>query len=117
MIICKKADLSNESECSTILRLLNCYALDIMGGGEELSEFSQANLITELRKRQSSCHIFIASIDSIDVGLAVCFEGFSTFACRPLLNIHDFCVLSEYRRKGVASTLLFYIDSFARNLG
>lgn len=43
--------------------------------------------------------VFIATLDK-PVGLATTFEGFSTFAAKPLINIHDIAVLPEYRGKG-----------------
>jgi len=52
----------------------------------------------------------------IPAGLAICFEGFSTFACKKLLNIHDLCVLSEFRRRGIGSALIFEIENFAKQL-
>lgn len=53
----------------------------------------------------------------VPVGLAICFEGFSTFECRPLLNIHDLVVVPTARRKGVCSSLLFFLEAHARSLG
>jgi len=44
-------------------------------------------------------------------------EGFSTFACKPLLNVHDIAVLSGHRRQGVAAALLAAIEALARELG
>jgi ribosomal protein S18 acetylase RimI-like enzyme len=51
------------------------------------------------------------------VGLAICIEGFSTFACRPLLNIHDMVVVREYRGRGIAKRLLAKAEEIALNLG
>jgi ribosomal protein S18 acetylase RimI-like enzyme len=51
------------------------------------------------------------------VGLAVCFRGFSTFAARPLLNIHDFSVLPACRGAGVGRQLLAAIEERARAIG
>ena len=36
------------------------------------------------------------------VGLVNCIEGFSTFACKPLVNVHDVAVLSSHRGRGIA---------------
>jgi len=47
------------------------------------------------------------------VGLANCFQGFSTFACRPLINIHDLMVLPEARRKGASQSLLAFVEQEA----
>jgi len=40
------------------------------------------------------------------VGTAICFEGFSTVACKPLLNIHDVIVKEKYRGQGIAKKLM-----------
>jgi GNAT superfamily N-acetyltransferase len=112
MISCRRADLNNEEDAANIVDLLNYYAMDIMGGAEPLSEYTKTHLIDELKRRPA--HNFIAYMDGKPAGLANCFEGFSTFACKSLLNIHDFVVKAEYRRKGVGSTLMFCIEQFAR---
>ena len=44
------------------------------------------------------------------VGAAVCFIGFSTFAAKPLINIHDFVVLPAARGKGVGRRLLEAVE-------
>lgn len=44
--------------------------------------------------------------DAIPVGLVNCIEGFSTFACLPLVNIHDLAVLPAYRGKSIGRLLL-----------
>ena len=40
-----KADFDDLDHCESILFLLDCYAGDLMGGGESLSEFVKENLI------------------------------------------------------------------------
>ena len=56
-----KADLEDDIQCQEIIELLNGYATDIMGGGENLSEYTRANLTRELRNRPSA-HVFIAYV-------------------------------------------------------
>jgi GNAT superfamily N-acetyltransferase len=51
------------------------------------------------------------------VGIATCFVGFSTFAARPLINIHDLAVLPTHRGKGIARRLLEAVEQKARALG
>ena len=50
-----QADLNNPVHASALLALLNHYAQDPMGGGQELSDYVQNNLITELQKRNDAC--------------------------------------------------------------
>jgi ribosomal protein S18 acetylase RimI-like enzyme len=87
-----------------------------MGGGESLSEYTNDNLIENLRKFPTT-NVFLAKVDSDFVGLAVCFEGFSTFNCQRLLNIHDFVIHPKFRRKGVGFSLLMFVDHYSRNIG
>lgn len=87
-----------------------------MGGGEDLSPFVKMNLIAALCERQG-VHIVLAFVEKKPAGVAVCFEGFSTFACKPLLNIHDFAVTPEFRGRGLAKQLLAKVEELSRALG
>jgi ribosomal protein S18 acetylase RimI-like enzyme len=110
------ADLTLPRHTTAIVELLNAYALDEMGGSTALSGHTRDNLISELRKRQG-VHILLAYTDNTAVGLAICFEGFSTFACKPLLNIHDIAVIKPYRGRGISKRLLAKAEEIAIRLG
>jgi GNAT superfamily N-acetyltransferase len=110
------ADLSLPSHEETIIYLLNEYAKDEMGGGTELSIFVKNNLVSELKKRQG-VYIILAFVDGQPAGLVNCFEGFSTFACKPLLNIHDVIVISGYRGRGISKKMLNKAEEIALGLG
>lgn len=110
------ADLSLSSHEKTIIYLLNEYAKDEMGGGTELSIFVKNNLISELKRRQG-VYVILAFVDGNPAGLVNCFEGFSTFACKPLLNIHDVIVIAEYRGRGISKKLLNKAEEIAINIG
>ena len=111
-----KADFSLPNHADAVLQLMDAYALDPMGGGKGLSSFVKTNLLTELAKRESA-HIILAFVDASPAGLAVCFEGFSTFACKPLLNIHDLMVALPYRGRGLSKLLLQKAEEIALSLG
>lgn len=113
-ILC--ADLTNPRHAAAIVHLLNEYARDIMGGGEDLSDYTKANLIRELQQRPG-VHIVLAFIDGKPAGLANCFEGFSTFACKPLLNIHDITVTPAFRGRGLSKKIMYKVEEVARQLG
>ena len=51
------------------------------------------------------------------VGLVNCFEGFSTFACQPLVNVHDVVVLASHRGRRVGECLLAEVERIARTRG
>ncbi len=110
------ADLSNQQHAAATLQLLNAYACDPMGGAEPLSDFCQANLIEQLQKRPT-VYVVLAFVDDQPAGLSICIEGFSTFACQPLLNIHDIAVLGTYRGQGIARKMLAHIEQLARQHG
>jgi ribosomal protein S18 acetylase RimI-like enzyme len=44
-------------------------------------------------------------------------QGFSTFACKPLVNIHDLAVLSGYRGQRIAERMLEMVEAIARERG
>lgn len=110
---CIKVDLNDPELAGTVLDLLGIYARDEMGGSENLSEYSRQNLIQELIKRPYA-HVFIARKEGKPAGLAICFESFSTFKCKSLLNIHDLVVVPEFRREGICRLLMNTIEEFSR---
>lgn len=110
------ADLSLPLHADAILSLLAEYALDIMGGNEPLPESVKTSLIPELRKR-ASVHIVLAFVDEEPAGLLISFEGFSTFSCKPLLNIHDVVVGNKFRGRGISRQMFSHIEDIARRIG
>ena len=87
-----------------------------MGGGEPLSEFAKLNLVTALAARPQVFSV-LAFAGDLPVGLVNCIEGFSTFACQPLVNIHDVAVLSAYRGQRIAEKMLALVEEIARERG
>ncbi len=116
MIHVVDADLSRPEHAAAVIQLMDEYARDPMGGGQPLPDFVKDNLVDALSKRPN-VHQFLALDDDVPAGLINCFEGFSTFACRPLLNIHDVIVSADYRGKGVGTRLLQAAETRARELG
>ncbi len=51
------------------------------------------------------------------VGLVNAIEGFSTFACRPLVNVHDVVVSTSHRGRGIAAQLFAEVETIARERG
>jgi len=111
-----KADLSNPRHGAAVLEVLDAYAADPMGGNHPLSAFTRTHLVDELRKRPA-IHVFLAFEGEQGIGLANCIEGFSTFACRPLLNIHDLAVIASHRGRGIARQLIAAVEQHARISG
>lgn len=53
-------------------------------------------------------------VEGQPAGLANCLEGFSTFKCRKLVNIHDIAVLPDFRGRGLGQGLLARVEAEAR---
>ena len=109
-------DLKNLSISAVWLDLLDHYARDPMGGGEGLSAYAKAHLVEQL-KTLPTFHGALAFLGEKPVGLINCFVGFSTFAAKPLLNIHDVVVHADVRGQGIAQALLQWAETQARQLG
>ena len=110
------ADLEYPPHQAAICDLLNSYASDLMGRGMALSAGVQKQLIEGLKEHPTTL-VLLAFAENHPVGLAVCFRGFSTFAAKPLLNIHDLAVLPEYRGQGIGRQLLTETHRRAAELG
>ena len=115
-ITIKRADYTNPAHAQDIIEMLNIYALDPMGGGQALGSHTKENLVSELSKRPYAFSI-LAYQQSMPVGLVNCFEGFSTFKAKPLINIHDLVVDSSIRGQGVSQKLLQEIENIACERG
>jgi ribosomal protein S18 acetylase RimI-like enzyme len=111
-----QADYRNPVHADAVVCLLDAYAQDPAGGGEALSAFARANLVKELVARPQAFSV-LAFAGTEPVGLVNCIEGFSTFACRPLVNIHDVAVLPSHRGQRVAEQMLALVQDIARERG
>ncbi len=111
-----ESDLERSGHANALIQLMDQYARDPMGGGEALSSHARENLVAELRRRDTA-HVILAFVDDVPAGLVICFEGFSTFACHPLLNIHDLIVSVEHRGRGLSRRLLHAAEELAVRLG
>jgi GNAT superfamily N-acetyltransferase len=111
-----EADLTRWEHQEAVVMLTDAYSRDPMGNGRPLAEDVRGALIPGLSQHPTTI-VFIAYVDGRPGGIATCFRGFSTFAARPLLNIHDLAVLPEYRGQGVGRTLLDVVENKARLLG
>ena len=111
-----RADYANPAHADALVMLLDAYAQDPMGGGHGLSEFAKTNLVPSLASRPQAYSV-LAFVGDHPAGLVNCIEGFSTFACRPLVNVHDVAVLLPYRGQGIAEKMLALAEVVARERG
>jgi ribosomal protein S18 acetylase RimI-like enzyme len=113
------ADYGNADHARALVDLLDVYARDPMGGASGLSDFARANLVKLLAARPQAFSVlaFVGTDQARPVGLVNCIEGFSTFACQPLVNIHDVIVSPAYRGQRIAQKMLALVDKLARERG
>ena len=115
-----QANYSDAFHADAIVQLLDAYAQDQAGGGQGLSGFTKQNLVAELAKRPQAFSVLAFDITDqgdVPVGLVNCIEGFSTFACKPLVNVHDVVVLSSHRGQRVAEQMLALAEEVALQRG
>ena len=115
-IVTAEADLKNPRHQEAIVALIDSYARDPQGNVQGLPEEVRRTMARGLRDHPTSW-VLLAFHDERPVGVAVCFVGFSTFAAKPLINVHDLVVLSDFRRKAVGRRLLDHVEDKARELG
>ncbi len=111
-----EADLARAEHQRAVREMLDAYARDPQGGGQPLGDDVRERLVPALREHPTTV-ILLAYDGERPVGIATCFRGFSTFAARPLLNLHDLAVIPEYRGNGVGRMLLAAVEKEARGLG
>ena len=112
----RKVAFENVEQGQQLVELLNAYAEDPMGGAEPLSAGVKANLVKGLSQVPGAVAL-LAYLDGQAVGVTTAFAGFSTFAAKPLLNIHDIAVLPAFRGQGVAQALMAGLEQEARERG
>lgn len=109
-------DFGDAVRADHYLDLLDHYMRSPTGSGTALSADLRTRLTDELRQRPTVlCYVAYQADDP--AGLLTCVEGFSTFAGRPLLNIHDIVVHARFRRRGIARALLTHAETVARERG
>ena len=113
--ICR-ADYYYAAHADALVDLLDAYARDAAGGGQPLADFAKQHLVAELAARPQAFSV-LAFDGTQPVGLINCIEGFSTFACRPLVNVHDVVVLASHRGRRVGEQMLTLVEQLARERG
>jgi ribosomal protein S18 acetylase RimI-like enzyme len=115
-ITARLADYRNGDDARALVSLLDAYASDPAGGGEPLSDFAKSHLAPALASRPQAFSV-LAFDGAQAVGLINCIEGFSTFACRPLVNVHDVVVLASHRGRRIGELMLALVQELAQERG
>ena len=111
-----EANLDDPVHQEAVLKMVDAYSMDPLGDGKPLSNEARDLLLPGLRQHPTTM-IFLAFEGEKPIGIAVCFRGFSTFAARPLMNIHDLAVLTGHRGQGISRRLLAAVEEKARAIG
>ncbi len=115
-LLVRQADYADAQDALAIVLLLDAYASDPAGGGEGLSDFAKTHLVPALAARPQAYSV-LAFDGDVPVGLVNCIEGFSTFKCQPLVNVHDVAVLASHRGQRIAERMLAEAERIARERG
>lgn len=107
-----KVDYRNAGHAAALVGLLDAYARDPSGGGRPLSDDVMASLPAALAARPQAYSV-LAFDGAQAVGLINCIEGFSTFACRPLVNVHDVMVSESHRGRRIVQRMLACVEEEA----
>ena len=67
--------------------------------------------------KRSDVFTVLAYVDEAPAGIINCVEGFSTFSCKSLINIHDCGVLAKYRGLGLSLKMFGEVEKIAREMG
>lgn len=111
----KRVDYQNSEDASALVRLLNAYAEEPLGGGVSLTTEVRARL-PQAMSQIAGAYSFLVLKDGEAVALLNAFTGFSTFSARPLMNIHDVYVAPSARGEGAVELLFDAVEEQARVL-
>lgn len=111
-----RVDYLNPTHAQHLVQMLDAYAQDPMGGGKGLSETVKNVLAHEL-SQVAGAFSFLCYVDGKPAGVVNCFQGFSTFKSKPLINIHDIGVVSGHRGLGLSQKLLAAVEQEAKERG
>ncbi|TWT89049.1 putative acetyltransferase [Pseudobythopirellula maris] len=115
-----EADLAHEDHQLWVLAMEDAYAADPLGNGGPIDPEARERLLGALAAHPTTM-IWLAMRGGTNaakpVGIAVCFLGFSTFAAKPLINVHDLSVIEACRGRGVGRQLLAAVAAKGRELG
>lgn len=109
-------DFDNTHHQDALVRLINAYKQDPMGGSVPFTEDEGRTLVKSLSSHPS-CFVMFVMYKGEYVGLATCFINYSTFRLAPYINVHDVVILEPYRGVGLGKALLMKIINIASERG
>ncbi len=110
------ANFDDPEHAQAIVDIINAYAIEPHGGERVLPLEISSQIVSGMKATPGAFTMF-AWDGETPVGAAICFQGFSTFAAKPLVNIHDLSVLPSHRGRGIGTQLLQAVEAHAKSLG
>jgi ribosomal protein S18 acetylase RimI-like enzyme len=110
------ADYTDPRQGEDLLHLLDTYSRDEMGDSAPLDGEVRRNLLQELSKLPHAFSV-LCYVNDQPAGLINCFEAFSTFKSRPLVNVHDVMVAPDFRGLGLSQIMMAKVEEIAKEKG
>ncbi len=105
-------DFENPTHLRAVAELLQGYMADPMGEHRPHTKLEQLRLVDGLASHPKA-FVVLVSDESQAIGMATCFELFSTFEVKPFINIHDVYLKPSHRGMGIGRGMLQYIAEIA----
>ncbi|MFK7733602.1 MAG: GNAT family N-acetyltransferase [Pseudomonadales bacterium] len=109
-------DYQNVDDAEMMRALMNEYAVDPMGGAQALSTEILAQLPSTMASVPGAFSV-LGFVESEAAGLINCLASFSTFKCKPIINIHDVVVTDKARGSGLCAIMLALVEQQAIERG
>ena len=109
----READLADPGEGAALVEIIDSYARGPGGQNAPLPALARDEMVRGLVEHPSAT-VLLALADGRPVGTAVCVFGFSTFAGKPTINIHDLAVLPDFQGRGIGRALIAEVERLAR---
>jgi GNAT superfamily N-acetyltransferase len=117
MIRIDRVDFLDPTDAHQFVDMLNQYACDPMGDGRPLAPEVRQRLAEQMGRLPNALAWLARDASGEPLGVLTAFVGFSTFAGRLLINIHDVSVVAAARGQGISSQLFAAVESHARAIG
>lgn len=109
-------DYLNSDDADMMRALMNEYANDPMGGAQPLSDDLLQRLPVEMAAVPGAFSV-LGFVNNEVAGLINCLASFSTFKCKPIINIHDVVVSDKARGSGLCAIMLALVEQQAIERG
>ena len=111
-------DFAEADDRAAFARLMAEFAAEPVSASAHLGEAHFAKVAADLARRAGTLVLFASRAEvEFPEGVLIAFEGYSSFAQRPLFNVHDVHVSPEARGKGLGSAMVEALVEIAREHG